>query len=122
MLYDRCAALNALARYGRSNCSQRTDDFVSGSRTAPWIFAFCRVLWLPLAVATVTASKPTSTSAATAATALRGSFFKVPPSLTENGEMRAYHESVDRSSERPGWEERPTLVRGRPRRPPPLTE
>ncbi len=28
-----CAAPNALARSGASNCTQRTDDFVSGSRT-----------------------------------------------------------------------------------------
>ena len=28
------AALNALSRYGRSNCSQRTEDWVSGSSTA----------------------------------------------------------------------------------------
>src|SRR5581483_2281850 len=28
------AAVSALSRYGRSNCSQRTDDWVSGRRTA----------------------------------------------------------------------------------------
>ncbi len=34
------AFLNALAKAGASNCTQRTEDFVSGSRTQTWTLAF----------------------------------------------------------------------------------
>src|SRR5579871_4566966 len=36
---DTPAFLNALAKSGASNCTQRTDDLVSGSRTQTWTLA-----------------------------------------------------------------------------------
>src|SRR5579864_2682268 len=54
------AALNALAKSGASNCTQRTDDFVSGNRTQTWALAF----FVP-----TLAPAPDVTSAATAARA-----------------------------------------------------
>src|SRR5579859_3099727 len=37
--YVTPAALSAFAKSGASNCTQRTDDFVSGSRTQTWMLA-----------------------------------------------------------------------------------
>jgi hypothetical protein len=62
---------------GASNCTQRTDDFVSGSRTQTWTLA---VLCLVLAVAVETAktARPATAIAAQAkAVDLRKSFFKI---------------------------------------------
>ena len=47
------AAVSVLSRYGRSNCSQRTDDFVSGSSTQTSAVA---VFWAGFATAAVTAT------------------------------------------------------------------
>src|SRR3954447_17084220 len=58
--YVTPAALRALAKSGASNCTQRTDDFVSGSRTQTWMLAFFAPEFAPA---------PVVTSAATAARA-----------------------------------------------------
>src|SRR5579864_6767376 len=58
--YVTPAALSALAKSGASNCTQRTDDFVSGNRTQTWTLAFFEPTLAPA---------PDVTSAATAARA-----------------------------------------------------
>ena len=58
---------------GASNCTQRTDELVSGSRTQTWMLAF--LLELPaVATATATASAATAATSPTAIT-LRETFF-----------------------------------------------
>src|SRR5436309_4417721 len=61
------AALNALSRYGLSNCSQRTDDFVSGIRPHAWMLA-CLDAVPAVATATATASAATAATSPTAIT------------------------------------------------------
>src|SRR4029077_5832181 len=51
------AALNA----GASNCTQRTEDFVSGSRTQTWTLALCDA---PAPATTPTAATETTSKAA----------------------------------------------------------
>jgi hypothetical protein len=52
------AFFNALAKYGASNCTQRTDDFVSGSRTQTLMFA---ELFAVAPVTAIVAPTPTRT-------------------------------------------------------------
>ena len=59
------AFLKAAAKSGASNCTQRTDDFVSGSRTQTWTLAVCRAM---LAVAPAITPVATSTQAPKIAT------------------------------------------------------
>ncbi len=77
--YVTPAAFRALAKSGASNCTQRTDDFVSGSRTQTWMFA-AFFLVLAIALAAITAVTPmAATSSRT--TGLLRTFFKVVSSL-----------------------------------------
>ena len=63
---------------GASNCTQRTDELVSGSRTQTWMLAFlCAVP--AVATATITASAATAATSPTAIT-LRETFFTLPSS------------------------------------------
>src|SRR3954447_368773 len=65
--YVTPAALRALAKSGASNCTQRTDDFVSGSRTQTWMLAEF------LAVAPVATTARTTPARITTAADLRKS-------------------------------------------------
>ena len=69
------AALNAEAMAGLSNCTQRTDDFVSGSRTQTSTLAvFCFVA--AVALATMNTAKLTvATATSASAVGLRKTFF-----------------------------------------------
>src|SRR5919201_4155871 len=59
-----CAAFSAFAKSGASNCTQRTDDFVSGNRTQTWMLA----AFLAVApVVTATATPATATTRRTLA-------------------------------------------------------
>src|SRR5947209_6473840 len=60
--YVTPAALSALAKSGASNCTQRTDDFVSGSRTQTWTLAAFLPAFAPAPVATSAVTAPTSRS------------------------------------------------------------
>src|SRR5579862_1107319 len=62
-MYVTPAALSDFAKSGASNCTQRTDDFVSGSRTQTCAVALC-VRIAPPAPATAVAEAKTTTSSA----------------------------------------------------------
>src|SRR5579872_3612256 len=78
------AALNAFAKSGASNCTQRTDDFVSGSRTQTWTLA---VLCLVLAVADVATkvATPAATTVSRIIDLLRAFLKFVSCSLADGG-------------------------------------
>src|SRR5579864_5539125 len=87
--YVTPAALRALAKSGASNCTHRTDDFVSGRRTHTWM------LFVGFAVAADTRTVAIPAHSARTGTALNKSFFTLiaslcghcttrgPPSVTE---------------------------------------
>src|SRR5262249_17265655 len=54
------AFFKAFAKSGASNCTQRTDDFVSGSRTQTWMFAELLAAEIVTATRASTATTPTA--------------------------------------------------------------
>src|SRR5437899_411951 len=56
----RWAFFRALAQSGASNCTQRTDDFVSGSRTQTLMFAELLAVALVATIATTTPARTTA--------------------------------------------------------------
>src|SRR5512146_831128 len=76
---DTPAALNAFLKPGASNCCQRTDDFVSGSRTQTSTLAFARWLFATAVVAPIAASAATAANAPTTANVFRGTFLTLVP-------------------------------------------
>jgi hypothetical protein len=66
---------------GASNCTQRTDDFVSGRRTHTSTFAV-RCFVLAVAVATTNTARPaTAATLRPIAVDLRKTFLKISPSF-----------------------------------------
>src|SRR6185312_16917892 len=59
---DTPAFLNAAFMAGASNCTQRTDDFVSGSSTHTWVLAFLLPEFAPAPVAASAATEATMRS------------------------------------------------------------
>src|SRR6059058_4037035 len=59
------AFFSALAINGASNCTQRTDDLVSGSRTQTWMFAELLATASVAKIATTAAGRATARPAAT---------------------------------------------------------
>src|SRR3954451_7062882 len=83
---DTPAFANAAFMSGASNCTQRTDDLVSGSRTQTWTL---EVLCFVLAVAVATTT-PAATMARmpSVATAFLGNFLTLVASSLLNGGRR----------------------------------
>src|SRR3954469_14202520 len=67
--YVTLAFFSALAKAGASNCCQRTEDFVSGSKTQTWMFAEF------LAVAPLATTATTTPTRTTIAADLRNNRF-----------------------------------------------
>src|SRR3954470_17067418 len=63
--YVTPALLSADLNAGASNWTQRTDDFVSGSRTQTWTLALCELTPAPAPPTAATAAAQTSSSGAT---------------------------------------------------------
>src|SRR5262245_24058126 len=57
--YVTPAFFRACPMYLGSNCTQRTDDFVSGSRTQTWMLADCLAVALPAEIAPATTASTT---------------------------------------------------------------
>src|SRR5689334_6964466 len=91
IMYVTPAFLSAFAMSGASNCTQRTDDFVSGSRTQTCALA---AFWLREADAMAVRRSPAITAARPTATTLREtSFTDVLLSSTEPVLSRLTHPS-----------------------------
>src|SRR5919201_594557 len=97
--YVTPAFFSALAKSGASNCTQRTDDFVSGSRTQTWIFAdFVAVA--PVATATATPATATARTTLAALPVTRITAPSLPPGLRDSETLLRTAKNVQVNSAR----------------------